>query len=412
MADSKMAVSQWSPEFAQDLIPAAEKTALLYNLSYLCLANFTNLERLIRSRAVETQLLFGSSESTMVKCILTSKNLVESLFPMLMTAVEKNKATLAVMFLAKARVWIKDIITDVDRIVEKYDLHNKDVASSTSDVITEKQETDKKIKEKDHELKQTEKTLDDLNSKLKKTTEEIEETEKKIKSKSQEIQDFARSKSQTNTGLGIFAAIVPFIGLIVKSIYDAITDPNDVAHMKALEAELDRFIAEKTVLKQKQWQIELQLIDWQMKATKASFDLNAIPDPIHLNEVQKSLTQIQAILIQLKNFWENVGQMLDYLEQKTFVGENLIEDLADLKDEFLASIKIAKEAWSCFGEGCKRASVIFKLQTKDAYKFLEVSPSSLSKQEWQKEYESVKKQLENIDPPQGVTSSVRPAITE
>ncbi|XP_067291140.1 chromosome partition protein Smc-like [Pseudorasbora parva] len=410
MADSKMEVSQWSPDFVQELLPAAQKTALLYNLSYLCLANFPNLERLIRSRAVETQLLFGSSDAVMLKCILTSNNLVESLFPMLMTAVEKNKALLAVNYLGKARVWIKDIITDVDRIVEKYDLHNKDVASSTSDVIKEKQDTDKKITKQDQELKQTEKTLDDLKSELKKNTKELEETEKKINSKSQEIQEFARSISKKRKGLGIFAAIVPFIRLIVKNIYDAANDPKNAAKMKALETDLNRFIAEKTVLKQKQWQLQLQIIDWQMKAAKASFDLNSIPDPIYLNEVQKSLTKIQVILIQLKNFWESVAQMLDYLEQKTFVGENLIEDLADLKDEFLGSIKIAKEAWSSFGEGCKRASVIFRLQTKDAYKFLEVSPSSLSKEEWQKEYEGVKKQLENIDPPQGVTSSVRPAI--
>ncbi|XP_067291141.1 uncharacterized protein [Pseudorasbora parva] len=410
MADSKMAVSQWSPDFVQELLPAAQKTALLYNLSYLCLAKFPNLERLIRSRAVETQLLFGSSASTMVKCILTSNNLVESLFPMLVAAVEKNKPTLAVKFLAKAAVWIKDIITDVDRIVVKYDLHNRDVASTTSDVIKEKQDTDKKITEQNKELEEIQKTLDDLKSLLKKTTAEIEETEKKISSKSQEIQEFARSISKKKRGFGIFAAIVPFIGLIVKSIYNAIKDPKHLAHLNALEADLNRFIAEKTVLKQKQWQIQLQLIDLQMKATKASFDLKSIPDPIHLNDVQESLTKIQAILIQLKNFWENVAQMLDYLEKKTFVGEDLVEELADLKEEFLQTIKTAKEAWSCFGEGCKRASVIFKLQTKDAYRFLEVNPSSLSKEEWQKKYESVKKQLENIDPPQGVTPSVRPAI--
>ena len=48
-------------------------------------------------------------------------------------------------------------------------------------------------------------------------------------------------------------------------------------------------------------------------------------------------------MIQLRNFWESVAQMLDYLEQKTFVGEDLIEDLADLKEEFLTSIKTAKE---------------------------------------------------------------------
>ncbi|KAL1276954.1 hypothetical protein QQF64_023627 [Cirrhinus molitorella] len=186
---------------------------------------------------------------------------------------------------------------------------------------------------------------------------------------------------------------------------------SDGLKQMALEAELNNLIADKTALKQKQWQLELQVIDWQMKFAKANFDRNSIPDPIHLNEVQSSLSKIQAILIQLKNFWENVAQMLDYLEQKTFVGEELIEDLAELKDEFLESIEIAKGAWSSFGAGCKKASVIFKLQTKDAYKFLETSPSSLSKEQWQKEYESVKEQLQNIDPLQSVTSSDTPAIT-
>ncbi|CAM4573870.1 unnamed protein product [Leuciscus chuanchicus] len=345
------------------------------------------------------------------ECILTSENLVQSLFPMLAEAVVKNKAVLAVKFLGKARVWIKDIITDVDRMVEKYNLHNKDVASSTSDVVKEKIDTDKKITKQDQELKQTEKTLNDLKSELQKTTQELDETEKKINSKIQEIQEFARSITKKSRGLGIFAAIVPFIGLIVKSFYNAVRDPRNVARMKALEAELNRLIAEKTALKQKQWQVQLKIIDGQMKAAKASFERNSIPDPIHLKDVQSGLTKIQAILIQLKNFWESVAQMLDYLEQKTFVGEDLIEDLAELKDEFITSIKTAKEAWNSFGEGCKKASVIFKLQTKDAYRFLEVSPSSLSKEEWQKAYESVKKQLEKIDPPPSVTSSATPAIS-
>ncbi|XP_026057525.1 uncharacterized protein LOC113042724 [Carassius auratus] len=411
MADSKMSVSQWSPTFVQELLPAAKKTALLYHLSYLCLANFPNLERIIRSRAVETQLLFGSSDATMLKCILTSENLVQSLFPMLAKAVEKNKAVLAIKFLAKARVWIKEIITEVDRIVEKYDLHNKDVVSSTSDVIKEKLDTDKKIKEHNTETMQTEKTLTDLKLHLKSTTEELAKTRQNINCKVQEIQEFARSMSKINKRFGIFAAIVPFIGPLVQNIYDAVHDPENVASMKALEAQLNVLIADKTVLKQKQWHLQLQIIDWQMKFAQANFDQNSIPNPIHLNDVQSSLSKIQNILIQLKNFWENVGQMLDYLEQKTFVGEDLVEDLADLKDEFLESIKIAEEAWSSFGAGCKKASAIFKLQTRDAYRFLEVSPSSLSKEQWQKEYESVKEQLKKMYSPQSPTSSDTPAIS-
>ncbi|XP_065106131.1 uncharacterized protein [Paramisgurnus dabryanus] len=410
MADDSKALVQWSPSFVEELLPAAQKTALLYNLSYLCLANFPTLERIIRTRAVETQLLFGSSDATMLKCILTSENLVQSLFPMLEKAVEKNKPVLAVKYLEKARAWIKDIIKDVDRIVERYDLHNKDVATSTSDVIKEKLDTEKVMKEKDQELKNNEEALNQLKAELQKASTELAEVEKKINAKSQELQGFSRSITQTSKGLGIFAALVPFIGLIVKSIYDAAKDHEHSAKMKALEAELNNLIADKSVLKNKEWQFQLQIIDWQMKVSKASFERSSIPDPIHLSEVQNSLTKIQAILIQLKNFWESVAQMLDSLEKKTFVGEDLIEDLCELKDEFVQSIRAAKVAWGCFAAGCNKASAIFKLNTRDAYKFLEVSPSSLSKEEWAKEYDSVKKQLEELGPPKHVTSPETPAI--
>ncbi|XDV48124.1 hypothetical protein PO909_017598, partial [Leuciscus waleckii] len=300
----------------------------------------------------------------MLKCILTSENLVQSQFPMLMTAVKKNKLILAVKSLGKAQVWITDIIIDVEKIVERFVSHVKDVVSAASDVYQEKEDTDKKIKEQDQELKLTEKALNDMKSELQETTAELHETEKKINSKNHEIQEFARSITQKSRGLGIFAAVVPCIGPIVKSIYDAAHDPEQVAHLKALAAQLNILIAEKTALKQKQWQIQLQIIDWQMKVDRAR---NSIPDPIHLPEVQKSLTKIHDILVHLKDFWVKVRVLLDSLKQTTFAGEDLIEDLF-LKDEFLDSIKKATEAWSCFGSDCKKASVIFQLQTKDAYR--------------------------------------------
>ncbi|XDV48215.1 hypothetical protein PO909_017666, partial [Leuciscus waleckii] len=102
-----------------ELTPAAQKIALLYSLSYLCLGKFSNLERIIRSRAVETQTLFTYSDATMMKCILTSDNLVNTLFPMLVKTVEKEEPILAKLFLGKAQVWITDIITDVEKIVER-----------------------------------------------------------------------------------------------------------------------------------------------------------------------------------------------------------------------------------------------------------------------------------------------------
>lgn len=121
-------------------------------------------------------------------------------------------------------------------------------------------------------MKEAEIALNKLKSLHQGTIEELAETERKIKSKTQEIQEFARSIAKTSKGLGIFAALVPFIGLLVKSIYDAVRDPENIAGMKALEAELNILISDKTALKQKEWQTQLQLIDGQMKAAKASFD--------------------------------------------------------------------------------------------------------------------------------------------
>lgn len=66
-----------------------------------------------------------------------------------------------------------------------------------------------------------------------------------------------------------------------------------------------------------------------------------VPSPVHLKDVQNCLSRIQQILLQLKLFWEKVGSLLDTLKDKTFVDEGLIEDLEDMRDEFLTSIKAA-----------------------------------------------------------------------
>ncbi|KAL0195207.1 hypothetical protein M9458_008779, partial [Cirrhinus mrigala] len=59
--------STLNPEFVQQLIPSAERTALLYHLTFLSLGGFPKLERIIRDQAIETQLLFGSSEAILLK---------------------------------------------------------------------------------------------------------------------------------------------------------------------------------------------------------------------------------------------------------------------------------------------------------------------------------------------------------
>ncbi|XP_036419872.1 uncharacterized protein LOC118803488 [Colossoma macropomum] len=274
MANSKEVVpvtSAWSTGFIEELLPSSQQVSLLYHLSYLCLAKFPKLERLLSMRAVETRLLFGSSEAVLLKCVGTSQNLISSLFPMLTHAVEKNKPTLVIKFLEKARAWINEIIRDVEKMVES-----------------------------------------------------------------------------------------------------------------ALESELNRLTAETISLEQEE-------------RNKGS-----IPEPTHLGEVQCFLNKIQKILKKLKCFWENVYNLLGTIKDQTFAGEDIVED-ADFKDVFLKSICTASEIWGFFGDSCNKAVQIFRVQSKDAYSFLEIDPASLSEDVWQKEYDSVKDQLQQLkvsfDPP-------------
>ncbi|XP_030641439.1 uncharacterized protein LOC115821788 [Chanos chanos] len=398
--DAKVVLSgsAWSPDFIQELLPAAERTALLYHVSYLCLAGFPTLERLLRSRALETQLLFGSSEALLFKCIGTSENLVKSLFPMLKIAVEKNKPTLAVKYLEKAKAWITKIITEVEQIVERYNSHNRDIATTTSDVITEKTETDKKIESQTKEAEIAETTVEKYKKDLQQVTAELADKEKEINDKNSELEELVRAISKRSTGLGILSAMVPFLGAIISSIVQAAKNPGDKARIQALQNKINLLVSDKTALKQREYTLQNEVFSWQMQAAKAKMELGSIPSPEHLDEVQTCLSRIQQILVQLQKFWEKIGAMLDYLKDKTFVGEDMIDDLDILKDVFLESITTAGEVWTKFGAVCAKANGIFSVQARDAYSFLEINPSSLSKEEWQSQYDAVKEKLELINP--------------
>ncbi|KAK2870506.1 hypothetical protein Q8A67_024898 [Cirrhinus molitorella] len=391
MADSKELVlsdTACSPEFIQELLPSSERTALLYHLSYLCLGSFPKLERLIRKQALETQLLFGSSEATLLKCVGTSNNLVKSLLPSLKVAAEKNKPQLALKFLEKAKEWISDIIKDVKEIVQRYDKHNSDVAKSTSDIISEKEETEKKKQQQTSEMEALQKIVDGLETNLQNINKELEDSEKKIEKKNAEIQTFISSITNTKdeqmmqtpagmpmmgSSVAIFSMMVPFVENIMSYICKMVTATSQESMVKTLQTGLSELTSEKQRLK------EHECVS-------------------HLNEVQMCLSQIQQILVQLQKFWEKVGSLLDTLKQRTFAGEDWIDELADLKEQFLESIDAAKEGWTHFGISCMKANNIFSIQSNQAYKFLEISPSSLSKEDWEKEYNNVKEKLEKIRP--------------
>ncbi|XP_048030841.1 uncharacterized protein LOC125258064 isoform X2 [Megalobrama amblycephala] len=380
---------------AKELLPSAERTALLYHLSYLCLGNFPELERLIRKRALETQLLFGSSEALLLKCAGTSENFVTSLLPNLKVAAEKNKPELALKHLEKAKEWISAIIMDVKEIVKRYEKHNHDLCDMNSDIITEKKETEKQ-QHQTPEMKELQKIIDALKEKHLNISEEIEDYERKIEEKNTEMRELiSRIRGK---GFNIYSMIVPFEDSIISHIYKTTESTSEKDQLRALHADLSEITKAQKRLKEEEWDIQIKLMENELKLAKLQTENGQMPSVRNLDEVRKLLSQIQKILVQLQKFWEKVGSLLNTLKERTFAGEIWIEDLTDMKEEFLESIDAAKEEWTKFGINCMKANNIFSFQANEAYRFLEISPSSLSEEEWQKEHESVKEKLQNIKP--------------
>ncbi|XP_053092654.1 uncharacterized protein LOC117597936 [Pangasianodon hypophthalmus] len=379
-------------DFIQQLLPSAERTALLYRLTFLSLGGFPKLERLIRDQAIETQLLFGSSEAVLLKCVSTSSNLVNSLFPILKKAVEKNKPGLAVRYLMKAKEWIADIITQVDGIVKRYDQHNQSVKTCTSDVYQEQKETEEKKEKKSDEIKGLEDALAKLEVDLKKIVDKMEINEKQIQKTNHELEDFLRRFKEKHAHW-----TVKFLDFF-RGYPDAMKDPSAIA----LDIKLKQLDSENSSLRNEMWSIKIKQTDLQLQLANCKIRMGEIPDPDHLKEVQRCLSQIQQILVDLKKFWEKVDVILHALKDKTFVGEELV-DMEDMKDEFLSSIEDAGKYWKRFGICCQRAQGVFSVQARDAYKFLEINPSSLSEEERKKEYLSITEKLKKINPEPSVT---------
>ncbi|XP_048030861.1 uncharacterized protein LOC125258078 isoform X2 [Megalobrama amblycephala] len=357
MADSKeldISESTWSPEFIQELLPSVERTALLYHLSFLCLGGFPKLERMIRDQAIETQMLFGSSEAVLLKCAGTSSNLVTSLFPILIKAVEKNKPKLAVIYLEKAKTWISDIIRAVDDMVTRYDQQTQSVGKCTSDVYQEQKLTEEKLTKHSDKMKALEDSLVKLEVELSNNVDDMEEIEKKIEKNTQELLYLIINNRSCRSSFlrGLF------------SYDDAI---------RAKQAELTSLVSEKDSLRNQGWDIKIQQIDLQLQMANFKIQLGVIPDPVHLKEVQKCLDQIRQILVNLKKFWEKVSVTLETLKEKTFVGEELIKELEDLKEEFLKSIEDTEKN---LDRDLVNLQGIFSVQSRTVYK--EISSMSLS----------------------------------
>ncbi|XP_066523559.1 uncharacterized protein [Hoplias malabaricus] len=272
MSNSKDLVpTVWGPEFLERLLPSSQQVSLLFHLSYLCLGKFPKLERILRMRCVETQMLFGSSEAVLVKCMGTSNNLVTSLFPMLIIAIEKDKPTMAVKYLEKARMWITDIVRDVDVIVKRYEALNKDVATTTSDVNTEKKETEAAQKKLALENQPLKDAVNELKEKLNSKTAEIENIKREMEAINTRLQDEVREMSSRSIFdvLYIFFIRLPFLGDAIKWLLGA---PETSDELRKLQNEMSRLYELKRTERQKEWELQVQLIDMRMILFKKECD--------------------------------------------------------------------------------------------------------------------------------------------
>ncbi|XP_067235653.1 uncharacterized protein [Chanodichthys erythropterus] len=320
-----------------------------------------------------------------MRCVDTSNQMVSSLFPQLKLAVENNENIQSAMSLQKAGEWITEIVNRVKEMVDRYEKHNHSVASCTSDVFQEKVETDTKNVQTTKEIEVLEKMVRDLQMELRKTLEEIGQIEAKIN------QSHGRFASRRMFGFSFLTVVVPFVGSVLKSIFE--TRP---VRNVALANEKAQLFAQKSNLKSREYNIQVRLNDVQLKLANMKTAKGSIPDTVYLNDVLKYLYKVQETLLKHNLFWKSVLVFLESLESETFAGEHLIEE-NELKEIFLTNIDLAQEHWKAFGESCLKAKSAFSLQNKDAYKFLEFNPSSLSPEEWKRRYDIVKADLTKID---------------
>lgn len=397
MANSKELSLNVNPMFFEDLILSTQRTVLLYHLSYLSLGGFPKLEGLIREKILETQILFESSADILLKCGSTSNNLVTSLFPMMIIAVENNEPSVAVKHLEIATTWIQEIIIDVEKMVYSYEHHNLSVASCTSDVIQVQNDNENQLVEHSEQIKSLNNALEKLDEDMNITVQDVANLERQIEEKNAELERHLEHLSEKNHDLSIMSALVPSLGFLIKFMVKAVTEPDETAKTQSLNDDLSQLTAQKRDLQIKEGDIQFKQTELQLELSSAKIQLGVIPDPVHLKDVQKYLSQIQQNLVDLKNFWEKFSSLLDFLKKRTFLNEELIKEHCNMVAEIVMSIKFAREFWVDFGSMCWEVLDILKVLFRDGYKFLEDRLYSMSPEYRQSQHNIVLDQLNFIN---------------
>ena len=128
------------------------------------------------------------------------------------------------------------------------------MSTTTSDIIPEKRESEKKSNELSTQINAMEDALGKLNDELTTFRNKVADIEKQIGDKSQELETHVN---------GIFASVVPFFEAILNSIHNGNTGLDVAEKNRALENEKWTEWADirKNSLKMQKWSVQIMVID-------------------------------------------------------------------------------------------------------------------------------------------------------
>ncbi|XP_006011726.1 uncharacterized protein LOC102357752 [Latimeria chalumnae] len=390
----KMNITQGSLQVFTKFLPAAEKVALLFNLSYLHLANFPELEALIRSNVVESQHLFLNSSNLLLQCGVTSRNIVDSLFPVMKIGAENNDLELAQNALYMTLKWTQEMYDQTKEVKEGYQNLSTSISNNTSKVVDTKRTTETAHAETSDKVKLIKEKKEKQENKYKKAEQLLDNKEKEINQANDDLNNLLNKIAEENRKYAIVAAAVPLIGLIVYGFKRLIDDPKEQREVQIAEKKVKDLEIEKNKSQIDCNNLEVQVFNTSMELVKEKAkNKGLVGDISHLNEVQKILTKVEAIIEDIMNFWQQAGIRLKSMEQKTKSSSLFFKDLQKYKKPFLEAIEVAESLWIVFANCCVYEKQQFEQKRKQLYTFLEVDPAQLDEATWNKEIQDVSEKL-------------------
>ncbi len=138
------------------------------------------------------------------------------------------------------------------------------MATCTSDVSQEQYKTEKSTMQLPDEIKKLKVAVANLEEDLRQNARNMQEIERKIQMKNSEMQSYVVTYTRKSRSYGILYALVPFVRIILRPIYN----PFAAFRTRALNAELSCLDSEKKRLQSREYELQDKLTDRQLKLAR------------------------------------------------------------------------------------------------------------------------------------------------